>query len=158
VTPYDRLAELGITLPPVTPPAAAFTPFVQTGNVVYVSGQIARREGRPWTGRLGHDLQTADGQAAARQVAIDLLAVLHAATGDLARVRRIVKMLVLVSSAPDFAEQHLVANGASLLLQDVLGPAGLHARSAIGVAALPLGACVEAELVAEVASGGPRTI
>lgn len=150
MSPYDRLAQLDIELPPVATPAAAFTPFVQTGQVVYVSGQIARRDGRPWVGRLGHDLQTADGQAAARLVAIDLLSVLHAATGDLARIRRIVKMLVLVNSAPDFAEQHLVANGASLLLQDVLGPAGVHARSAIGVAALPFGACVEAELVAEV--------
>lgn len=123
---------------------------MQTGTLVYVSGQIARREGKPWTGRLGQDLRTADGQAAARLVAIDLLAVLHAATGDIARVRRIVKLLFLVNSAPDFAEQHLVANGASLLLQEVLGPAGVHARSAIGVAALPLGACVEAELVADI--------
>jgi enamine deaminase RidA (YjgF/YER057c/UK114 family) len=150
MSPYDRLTQLGIVLPPLTPPVAAFTPFVQTGNLIYLSGQIPRREGKPWTGRLGEQLQTADGQAAARLVAIDLLAALHAATGDLARVRRIVKVLFLVNSAPEFAEQHLVANGASLLLQEVLGPAGVHARSAIGVAALPLGACVEAELVAEV--------
>jgi enamine deaminase RidA (YjgF/YER057c/UK114 family) len=150
MSPYDQLARLGIVLPALPAPAAVFAPFVQTGNLLYVSGQIARREGRPWQGRLGQDLQTADGQAAARLVAIDLLAVLHAATGDLARVRRVVKMLCLVNSAPDFAEQHLVANGASLLLQDVLGAAGAHARSAIGVAALPLGACVEAELVVEV--------
>jgi enamine deaminase RidA (YjgF/YER057c/UK114 family) len=150
MSPYDRLTQLGIVLPPLTPPVAAFTPFVQTGNLIYLSGQIPRREGKVWTGRLGEQLQTADGQAAARLVAIDLLAALHAATGDLARVRRIVKVLFLVNSAPEFAEQHLVANGASLLLQEVLGPAGVHARSAIGVAALPLGACVEAELVAEV--------
>jgi enamine deaminase RidA (YjgF/YER057c/UK114 family) len=148
----DQLAALHITLPEVAPPAAAFVPFVRTGALVFLSGHIARRDGKPWTGRLGDDLTTADGQAAARAVAVDLLATLQlAAGGDLERVARIVKLLVLVSSAPSFTEQHLVANGASQLFVDVFGERGAHARSAFGAAQLPLGACVEIELVAELA-------
>lgn len=148
----DQLAALHITLPEVAPPAAAFVPFVRTGALVFLSGHIAKRDGKPWTGRLGDDLTTADGQAAARAVAVDLLATLQlAAGGDLERVARIVKLLVLVSSAPSFTEQHLVANGASQLLLDVFGERGAHARSAFGAAQLPLGTCVEIELVAELA-------
>jgi enamine deaminase RidA (YjgF/YER057c/UK114 family) len=149
VSAYQELESLGIPIPPVTAPAAAFVPFVQTGELLFLSGNIARRNGKPWVGQLGAGISTEEGVAAARAVAIDLIGVLHAATGDLGRVRRIVKLLVLVNSAPTFTEQHLVADGASLLLQQVFGDAGKHARSAFGVAQLPLGACVEIELVAE---------
>ena len=153
MTAYDKLAALSIRLPDLAEPAAAFVPFVQTGNLVFVSGHIALRDGRPWTGRLGDGVTTDEGKRAAHAVAIDLLATLHAATGDLDRIRRIVKLLVLVHSAPTFAEQHLVANGASELLGAVLGAAASHARSAIGVAQLPFGVCVEIELIAEIAPG-----
>jgi len=150
VSVQDNLRAAGITLPPPTPPGAAYVPTVQTGNVLYVAGHIARRGQEPWRGRLGADLTTAQGQEAARATAVLLLATLQGALGDLERVRRIVKLLVLVSSAPDFTEQHLVANGASELLVSVFGPRGAHARSAFGVAQLPLGACVEIEMIVEV--------
>src|SRR5688500_6049929 len=155
---YDKLAALEIELPRMEPPAAAFVPFVRTGNLLYLSGHIARRQGRVWTGKLGQELATDEGKAAARAIAIDLLATLHAATGDLARVKRIVKLLVLVNSAPTFTEQHLVANGASELLLEVFASKGAHARSAFGVAQIPFGSCVEIELTAEVAlSAGGRS-
>jgi len=145
----EKLASLGIELPPVTAPAAAFVPFVRTGDLVFLSGHIARLpDGRAHVGQLGAALATADGARAARAVAIDLLGTL-AAAADLDRVRRIVKLLVLVNSTPAFTEQHLVANGASELLVQVFGDAGPHARSAFGVAQLPFGSCVEIELVAE---------
>lgn len=148
----QRLQQLGITLPPVATPAAAYVPFVRSGALVFLSGHIARRDGKPWVGQLGATLSTADGQQAARAVAIDLLGTLQAATGDLDRVRRIVKVMSLVNSTPAFTEQHLVTNGCSELLAEVFGPqVGAHARSAFGVAQLPLGACVEIELIAEVA-------
>jgi enamine deaminase RidA (YjgF/YER057c/UK114 family) len=145
-----KLAELGITLPPLAVPAAAYLPFVRTGNLIFISGHIAKREGKPWVGQLGRDTDTATGQAAARAIAIDLLGTLQAAVGDLGRVKRIVKVMSLVNSTPDFTEQHLVTNGCSELLAEVLGEAGKHARSAFGVAQIPLGACVEIELIAEV--------
>ena len=148
---YDRLQQLGIQLPPVAVPAAAYVPFVQTGPLVFLSGHIARRDGQPWVGQLGRDVDTATGQAAARAVAIDLLGTLHAAVGDLNRVTRIVKLMSLVNSTPHFTEQHLVTNGCSQLLAEVFGDKGAHARSAFGVAQIPLGACVEIELIAEVA-------
>jgi len=141
---------LKISLPEVEPPAAAFVPVVHTGNLLFVSGHIARKDGKPWTGKLGENLFTPQGKEAARGIAIELLATLHAALGDLNKITRIVKLLVLVNSAPSFTEQHLVGNGASDLLIEVLGEKGAHARSAFGVAQLPLGACVEIELVAEV--------
>ena len=144
-----RLTELGITLNPPPAPAGAFVPFVQIDRTLYLSGHIARRDGKPWTGRLGDPMTTADGKEAARAVAIDLLGTLQAATGDLSRVKRIAKLLVLVNSSPAFTEQHLVANGASELLRDIFGDQGLHARSAFGVAQLPFGSCVEIELIAE---------
>jgi len=147
---YKRLEALKISLPEVEPPAAAFVPVVRTGNLVFVSGHIARKDGKPWTGKLGENLLTPQGKEAARGIAIDLLAALHAALGDLNKITRIVKLLVLVNSAPTFTEQHLVGNGASDLFIEVLGEKGAHARSAFGVAQLPLGACVEIELVAEV--------
>jgi enamine deaminase RidA (YjgF/YER057c/UK114 family) len=146
---YTKLAELQITLPPVAVPAAAYVPFVQSGNLVFLSGHIAKKDGQPWVGQLGKTLTTADGKAAARAIAIDLLGTLHAAVGDLNRVRRIVKLLSLVNSTGDFTEQHLVTNGASELLGQVFGDRGAHARSAFGVAQIPMGACVEIELIAE---------
>jgi enamine deaminase RidA (YjgF/YER057c/UK114 family) len=146
---YDKLQELNITLPPVAVPAAAYVPYVQTGKLVFLSGHIAKKDGRPWVGQFGKTLSTADGQAAARAVAIDLLGTLHAACGDLNRVKRIVKVMSLVNSTPDFTEHHLVTNGASELLGQVFGERGAHARSAFGVAQIPLGACVEIELTAE---------
>ncbi|MEN9377268.1 MAG: hypothetical protein RL710_2425 [Pseudomonadota bacterium] len=148
---YTKLTELGITLPPVAIPAAAYVPFVQTGNLVFLSGHIAKQDGKPWVGQLGKNMNTAQGQAAARSVAIDLMGTLHAAVGDLNRVKRIVKLMSLVNSTADFTEQHLVTNGASELIGEVFGAPGAHARSAFGVAQIPLGACVEIELIAELA-------
>jgi enamine deaminase RidA (YjgF/YER057c/UK114 family) len=148
---YDKLASLGISLPAVPVPAAAYVPFVRTGNLVYVSGHIARQDGKPWVGQFGKNIDTATGKQAARAVAIDLLATLHAATGDLGKIKRIVKAMSLVNSSPDFTEQHLVTNGASELFAEVFGAErGAHARSAFGVAQIPMGACVEIELVVEV--------
>lgn len=146
----DKLKELGITLPPVATPAAAYVPFVQTGNLVFVSGHVARREGKPWVGKLGATMTTEEGKVAARSVAIDLMGTLKAAVGDLDRVKRIVKLMSLVNSTPEFTEHHLVTNGASELIGQVFGPRGAHARSAFGVAQLPTGSCVEIELVAQV--------
>ena len=149
---YDTLLQLNITLPAVSVPAAAYVPFVQTGNLVFLSGHIAKQDGRPWVGQLGKTMTTEEGKAAARAIAIDLLGTLHAAVGDLNRVTRIVKLMSLVNSTGDFTEQHLVTNGASELLGQVFGPnKGAHARSAFGVAQIPLGACVEIELIAELA-------
>ncbi len=147
---YDKLTDLDITLPPVAIPAAAYVPFMQTGNLVFLSGHIAKKDGKPWAGKLGLDMTTEQGKAAARAVAIDLLGTLHVAVGDLNRVRRIVKVMSLVNSTQEFTEQHLVTNGASELLGQVFGDAGAHARSAFGVAQIPLGACVEIEMIAEV--------
>lgn len=152
MTVQDRLQSLGIQLPPVSVPAAAYVPFVRTGNLVFISGHIARQQGKPWVGQLGTTMDTETGQAAARAIAIDLMGTLQAAVGDLAKVTRIVKVLSLVNSAPTYTEHHLVTNGCSELLRDVFGPdVGSHARSAFGVAQLPMGACVEIELIAEVA-------
>ena len=149
---YAKLKELNITLPPVSTPAAAYVPFVQTGNLLFLSGHLAKQDGKVWVGQLGKNITTAEGQAAARAAAVDLLGTLHAAVGDLNKITRIVKVMSLVNSTADFTEQHLVTNGASELLGAVFGPVkGAHARSAFGVAQIPLGACVEIELVAEVA-------
>ena len=147
---YEKLKTLNIVLPEVTPPAAAFVPFVRTGNLVFISGHIAKRDGKPWTGQLGGDVTTQDGQRAARAIAVDLLGTLNAAVGDLNKVTRIVKLMVLVNSVSTFTEQHLVANGASQLFEEVFGATGTHARSAFGVAQIPFGSCVEIELIAEV--------
>ncbi len=146
---YDKLTELDITLPPVAIPAAAYVPFVQTGNLVFLSGHIAKKDGKPWVGQFGRNMTTDEGKAAARAVAIDLLGTLHVAVGDLNRVRRIVKLMSLVNSTGDFTEQHLVTNGASELIGEVFGDAGAHARSAFGVAQIPMGACLEIEMIAE---------
>jgi enamine deaminase RidA (YjgF/YER057c/UK114 family) len=147
---YERLKVLKIALPAVAPPAAAYVPAVRSGKLLFVSGHIAKKDGKPWTGKLGENLSTAEGKEAARGIAIDLLATLHAALGDLNKISRIVKLLVLVNSTPTFTEQHLVANGASEFLIDVFGEKGKHARSAFGIAQIPLGACVEIELIAEI--------
>ena len=148
---YDKLKELGITLPAVATPAAAYVPFVQTGNLVFLSGHIAKKNGTPWVGQFGKDISTEEGKAAARAVAIDLMGTLHAAVGDLNKVKRIVKLMSLVNSTGSFTEQHLVTNGASELIGQVFGDKGAHARSAFGVAQIPMGACVEIELIAEIA-------
>ncbi len=149
MNPYDRLEALGITLPPPVSPVAAFVMAARSGDLVFVSGHIARKDGKPLAGQLGDALTAEEGKAAARAVAIDLLATLHAFLGDLGKVRRIVKVMCLVNSTPQFTQQPLVANGCSELLVDVFGESGRHARSALGVSQLPFGACVEIELVAE---------
>ena len=147
----DKLKELGITLPAVSAPAAAYVPFVRTGNLVFLSGHIAKKDGKAWVGQFGKNMTTEQGKAAARAIAIDLMGTLQAAVGDLEKVKRIVKVMSLVNSSPDFTEQHLVTNGASELLGQVFGDKGAHARSAFGVAQIPMGACVEIELIAEIA-------
>ena len=147
---YDKLQDLGITLPPVAAPAAAYVPFVRTGNLVFVSGHIAKKDGKAWVGQLGKNMSTDEGKHAARAIAIDLLGTLHAAVGDLNKIKRIVKLMSLVNSTGDYTEQHLVTNGASELFGSVFGDAGQHARSAFGVAQIPMGACVEIELIAEI--------
>lgn len=150
MTVYANLKKLNITLPEVAAPVAAYTMFVQTGNTVFLSGHIAKKEGVPWVGQFGKNISVADGQVAARAVAIDLVATLQKACGgDLNRVKRIVKVMSLVNSTGDFIEHHLVTNGASELFAEVFGEKGIHARSAFGVAQIPLGACVEIELIAE---------
>jgi enamine deaminase RidA (YjgF/YER057c/UK114 family) len=150
---YDKLTQLGITLPPVSVPAAAYVPFVQTGKLIFLSGHIAKKDGKPWVGQVGLTMTTDEAKPAARAVAIDLLGTLDAACKaagkDLNSVKRIVKVLSLVNSTATYTEQHLVTNGCSELIGEVFGPVGAHARSAFGVAQLPMGACVEIELIAE---------
>ena len=147
---YDKLEALGITLPAVAAPAAAYVPFVQTGKLIFLSGHLAKKDGQVIVGQLGKTMSTEEGKAAARAIAIDLMGTLHAAVGDLGKVKRIVKLMSLVNSTSDFTEHHLVTNGCSELLGEVFGDAGKHARSAFGVAQIPMGACVEIELIAEV--------
>ena len=147
----QRLKELQIELPTAGAPAAAYVMSAQTGNTLFLSGHIAKKDGQVWAGQLGKNISTAEGQQAARAVAIDLMGTLHAAVGDLNKVTRIVKVMSLVNSTGDFTEQHLVTNGCSELLGQVFGAqVGAHARSAFGVAQIPLGACVEIELIAEI--------
>jgi enamine deaminase RidA (YjgF/YER057c/UK114 family) len=150
VSVYDRLTELGISLPPLAIPAAAYVPFVRTGDLVFLSGHIAKRDGKPWVGQLGATLDTETGKLAARAVAIDLLGTLHAAIGNLDKVVRIVKLMSLVNSTPTYTEQHLVTNGCSELIGQVFGDRGTHARAAFGVAQIPMGACVEIEMIVQV--------
>ena len=145
-----RLHALGIQLPTVGAPAAAYVMAVQTGQLVFLSGHIAKRNSKPWVGKLGKDMDTETGKAAARGIAIDLMATLKAQVGSLDRVKRIVKVMGLVNSTDTYTEQHLVINGCSELLFAVFGAAGQHARSAFGVTQIPLGACVEIELIAEI--------
>ncbi|MGB4347218.1 MAG: RidA family protein [Burkholderiaceae bacterium] len=148
----QKLQALNITLPAVATPAAAYVMYVQTGNTVYLSGHIAKKDGAVWVGQLGKDMTTEQGKQAARGVAIDLIATLQAACGgDLSKVKRIVKLVGLINSTASFTEQHLVTNGASELIAELFGEAGKHARAAFGVAQLPLGSCVEIEMVVELA-------
>ena len=146
----ERLKTLGIDLPPPGPPAAAYVMAATTGNTVFLSGHIAKKEGKPWVGKLGKNMDTDTGKNAARAIAIDLLATLQNHLGSLDKVKRIVKVMGLVNSTDQYTEQHLVVNGCSELLFEVFGEAGKHARSAFGVAQIPLGACVEIELIAEI--------
>ena len=149
---YEKLKALNITLPDVAMPAAAYLPYVQTGNLVFLSGHVAKQDGKPWVGKLGENMTTEEGKQAARAIAIDLIGTLqHACGGDLSRDKRIVKVMSLVNSSPSYTEQHLVTNGCSELLGEVFGEAGKHARSAFGVAQIPMGCCVEIELMAELA-------
>ena len=145
-----RLKALGIDLPPPGPPAAAYVMAASTGNMVFLSGHIAKRDGKPWTGKLGQDMDTETGKAAARAIGIDLIATLQNHVGSLDKVKRIVKVMGLVNSTAQYTDQHLVINGCSELLFEVFGDAGKHARSAFGVAQITLGACVEIELIAEI--------
>jgi enamine deaminase RidA (YjgF/YER057c/UK114 family) len=147
---YQTLESLKIELPALTKPVAAFVPFTHVGGLVFVSGHIAKKNGKPWEGQLGADLTVEEGKEAARGVAIDLIGTLNAAVGNLNLIRRIVKIQVLVNSTPAFTDQHLVANGASELLVAVFGDSGAHARAAFGVAQVPFGSCVEIDLIAEV--------
>jgi enamine deaminase RidA (YjgF/YER057c/UK114 family) len=146
----ERLKALGVDLPPPGPPAAAYVMAATSGNMVFLSGHIAKKDGKPWVGKLGKDMNTDTGKAAARAIAIDLIATLQCHLGSLDKVKRIVKVMGLVNSTSEFTDQHLVINGCSELLFEVFGDAGKHARSAFGVAQVPLGACVEIELIAEI--------
>ena len=151
VTIESRLAEMGVVLPAAAAPAANYLPYAQAGNLLFTAGQLPLKDGKlTASGLLGRDLDTAAGRNAARQCAINILAQVKAATGDLGRLKRIVKISVFVASTPDFTEQHLVANGASDFLAEALGEAGKHARSAVGMAALPLDAPVEIEAICEI--------
>jgi enamine deaminase RidA (YjgF/YER057c/UK114 family) len=148
---YEKLKSLNIELPPSATPAAAYVMSVQTGNTVFLSGHLPKKDGAVWTGQFGKNIQTEEGKLAARAVAIELLGTLHAACGgDLNRVKRIVKLMSLVNSTGDFTEHHVVTNGASELIVQLFGDKGKHARSAFGVAQLPFGACVEIEMIAEI--------
>jgi enamine deaminase RidA (YjgF/YER057c/UK114 family) len=153
----DRLAELGLALPAVVPPVAAYVPAVRSGNYVYVSGQLPSVEGKlVATGKVGVGpglISPDDAKAAARVCALNAIAAVHSVVGDLEKIVRILKVVGFVASDPSFSGQPGVVNGASELLGEVFGPAGVHARSAVGVVALPLDASVEVELVAEVSAG-----
>lgn len=146
--PYETLRNLGITLPPVGRPVATYVPFVREGNLLFLSGQGPREpDGRYHTGKVGHDVTAEQAYDHARLTGINLIAVLHEALGDLRRVKRIVKLLGMVNGAPGFVNQPAVINGCSDLLVAVFGDAGRHARSAVGVAALPFDTTVEIEAV-----------
>ena len=152
VTPAQRLAALGLTLPAVSPVIANYVPAVRSGNLVFLAGQVARgADGRILTGKVGRDLTEAQAAEAARTCALQLLAALQAEIGDLAKVRRIVRVGGFVNCTDDFTAQPKVVNGASDLLVAVFGDAGRHARAAVGVNSLPAGAPVEIELIAEIA-------
>ncbi|TSE12677.1 RidA family protein [Mesorhizobium intechi] len=146
-----RLSELGVTLPVAAAPAANYVPYCRSGNLLFTAGQLPLKDGKlQASGLLGRDVDTASGKDAAKYCAINLLAQAKAALGDLEKISRLVKITVFVASAPDFVEQHLVANGASDFLVAALGERGKHARSAVGTASLPLNAAVEIEAIFEV--------
>lgn len=148
----EKLAAMGVTLPPSRPPVANYVRAVQTGNLLFVSGHTPTREGQDlYPGKLGREVTTEQGYEAARQVAINLLGSVREALGDLDRVGRIVKLLGMVNSADDFTEQPRVINGASDFLVEVFGERGRHARSAVGMGQLPGNASVEIEMIVEIA-------
>jgi enamine deaminase RidA (YjgF/YER057c/UK114 family) len=150
-TPEERIAELGLTLPSDSPPLAAYVPAVRSGDLVFTAGQLPRRDGGlVATGKVGAEVTPEVAAEAAAACALNALAAIKGEVGDLSAVRRVVKVVVFVASAPDFTGQPGVANGASELLGQVFGDAGVHARSAVGVAVLPLDVPVEVELVVEV--------
>ena len=150
-TPEERIAELGLTLPEVVPPLAAYVPAARSGNLVFTAGQLPARDGAMLaTGKLGDAVSAEQGYECARQCAINALAAIKAEIGELSAIKRVVKAVVFVASTPDFTGQPQVANGASEFLGEVFGDAGKHARSAVGVAVLPLDVPVEVELVVEV--------
>ncbi len=149
-TPIEKLREYGYELPQPRPPAASYIPVVRVGNTLYISGQISSNDSGPVTGRLGETMNVVQGANAAELCAVNFLSqIVYNGAADLGKVR-IVKLTVFVASTPEFSEQHLVANGASDLLVMVLGDRGKHARSAVGMAALPLGAAVEVEGIVEI--------
>jgi enamine deaminase RidA (YjgF/YER057c/UK114 family) len=151
-TVEQRLSAMGVTLPVAAAPAANYVPFMRTGNLLFTAGQLPLIDGKLLaSGQLGRDLDVAAGQQAAKLSAINVLAQAKAALGDLKRIVKVVKITVFVASEPTFIEQHLVANGASDLLVAALGERGKHARAAVGVPSLPLGAAVEVEAIIEVA-------
>ncbi len=150
-TPEERLAELGLSVPSVVPPLAAYVPAVRSGSLVFTAGQLPARDGAMLaTGKLGAEVSEEQGYECARQCALNALAAIKAEIGELSAIKRVVKAVVFVASTPDFTAQPKVANGASELLGEVFGDAGKHARSAVGVTALPLDVPVEVELVVEV--------
>lgn len=150
-TPEERLAGLGLAVPEVAKPVAVYVPAVRSGNHVYTSGQLPMRSGElMFTGKVGGEVTVDEAVECARQCALNALAAIKAEVGDLAAVKRVVKVVVFVASTPDFTGQPGVANGVSELLGEVFGDAGVHARSAVGVTALPLDAPVEVELLVEV--------
>ncbi|MEP9388109.1 RidA family protein [Mesorhizobium sp. KR9-304] len=147
-----RLADLGVALPTAAAPAANYVPFVRSGNLLFTAGQLPLKDGKlQVAGLLGRDVDTAAGREGAKLCAINILAQAKAALGDLERIVRVVKITAFVASAPDFTEQHLVANGASDFLVAALGERGKHARSAVGMASLPLNAAVEVDAIIEIA-------
>ena len=150
-TPEERLAELGLSVPEVATPVAAYVPAVRSGSYVHTSGQLPMRDGQLiTTGKVGDAVSEEDAAACARQCGLNALAAIRAEIGELSRVKRVVKVVAFVASTPDFTGQPKVANGVSELLGDVFGEAGKHARSAVGVPVLPLDAPVEVELLVEV--------
>ena len=151
----ERLKSLKIVLPDVMPPVVegyvpAFAPFIRSGDQIHLSGRLGKEGGKLLCGKVGAEISVERGKLSARHVAIELLAVLKAAIGDLRCVRRIVRLFVMVNGAPHFTEPHRVADGASELLVQVLGERGIHSRSAVSVAQVPFGACVEIDMVAEI--------
>jgi enamine deaminase RidA (YjgF/YER057c/UK114 family) len=151
MTPEERLAALGLAVPDVVPPAAAYVPAVRTGSYVYTAGQLPKRDGElMYTGKVGAEVSADEANQCARQCALNALAAVRSQVGDLSAVTRVVKVLGFVASAPGFTGQPEVVNGASELLGQVFGDAGQHARSAVGVAVLPLDAPVEVEMIVEV--------
>ncbi|MEV4067477.1 RidA family protein [Nonomuraea dietziae] len=151
MTPEEKLAELGLTLPEVVAPLAAYVPAVRSGDYIYTSGQVPMVEGKlAQTGKVGAEVSLEEARDLARICALNALAAVKSQIGDLSKIKKIVKVVVFVASTPDFTAQPQVGNGASELLRDVLGDLGVHARSAVGVSVLPLDAPVEVELIAEV--------